>query len=160
MATTTRTIQGGVERCLNGETGDVYFKNLSVIANGDVMLNAKTWAGGISLVQNIWKRGGDACPAIAEPIPVPLEDGMTLTFKANGAVAIGGTSVGDDGIGLVSLGGSAQVVSAPEGESGFRLTVYVAPKKNLASGLLRTFDVKFSVMEDNIVTDVKVTESK
>ena len=117
------------------------------------------WSGGLWLGQNGWKRGGYVFPYIPKDIVKTLDDGLTLSFKKNGVVTIGGKIVGGDGATLVSVKGSAQLVSDPESEDGFLLLVYVPPAKNLASGLCRLYDVKLiDDAGDNVVTDVQLIE--
>ena len=101
---------------------------------------------GILLLQNPWKNAGTKAEFADafKPSETLSSDGLTLTVKANGAVAIAGKVIGADGEKAVSLSGSAQAIWNPEAGS-YEVVVYVAPKTNFG-GLCRI--VKLSVGPD------------
>ena len=90
--------------------------------------------------------------------PLTLESGIVLKFGTKGRVTVSGKVTGDDGS-LVTVFGSTYVLptawqSTKTPNLLAQACVYVAPKRDLETGVSEVYDVLLSVGEDGRFDDV------
>ena len=133
---------------------------LGEIGNGGV---AGYGCGG---VQRAWERKDLAYPAFptgkaALTCEAPMLMDLKLKFGAKGKVTVSGKVPGDDLSPVPASGTTCVLPFAWEGYTNLfaQTCVYVAPKKNLASGFCEVYNLKFEVKESapgkKVVTEVK-----
>ena len=118
----------------------------------EILFDEETGGSFSEAVQNGWKLRPSALPAFPTgkaALTLDLDNGLKLKFGAKGVVSFSGKVMGDNGQ-PVSVSGSTCVLpvawySTMTPNLFARVYVYVAPKKNLATGFCEVCDILLKV---------------